>query len=92
MSKTLRLVTLCAALVAALSAAYFMGYLPKPITALTSTEVISEAPAEQASEKTASEETKPAPLAKPMEEMEPTLESVNIPGAYEYFDEEGISA
>ena len=92
MSKSLKLVTLCAALVAALSAAYFMGYLPKPITALTSTEVISEAPAEQASEKTASEETKPAPLAKPMEEMEPTLESVNIPGAYEYFDEEGISA
>ena len=102
MSKSLKLVTLCAALVAALLAAYFMGYLPKQLTELTSTEVTSEAPVAQASQKAAPEEispeppreTKPAPLkeADPVEEVEPPAEPVNIPGNYEYFDEEGISA
>lgn len=94
MSKTLKLVTLCVALVAALLAAYFKGYLPKQITELTSTEVISEAPVAQAPDRAASEETKPAPLkeAEPVEEVEPPAEPVNIPGNYEYFDEEGISA
>ena len=88
MSKTLKLVTLFAALVAGLSAAYFMGYLPKQITELTSTEVTSEAPVAQASQKAAPEEispeppreTKPAPIkeTEPVEEVEPPAEPVAL--------------
>ena len=94
MSKNLKLATLSVAVFAGLLIAYWGGYQTAQITELTSTEVISEAPVAQVPDRATSEETKPAPLkeAAPVEEVEPPAEPVNIPGNYEYFDEEGISA
>ena len=95
MSKKLVLATLSVAVGAALSVAYLMEYLPtqigEPIADIKS--VAQEEP-EQALEQPASEETTLVPVkeADAIEEIEPPAEPVNILGAYEYFDEEGISA
>ena len=95
MSKKLVLATLSVVVGAALSVAYLMEYLPtqigEPIADIKS--VAQEEP-EQALEQPASEETTLVPVkeADAIEEIEPPAEPVNILGAYEYFDEEGISA